>query len=162
MHPLRLMGNVVEIPGSPRKRGRTRARQNTALRAYAQAISICAVAPKARGGLHARQRARMFSGTRQQHSQAAGNKMACRIPARRLGDCQMELKTAYSLFCDFWHLYKEYWDSGLGEQELQAFADESVSLCHKYGNEKFAREMALAVNNEIERIERIYAARQGV
>ena len=66
----------------------------------------------------------------------------------------MGLKTVYSLFCDCWDLYRRYavldnFDDGMWDR----FRDDIVRLSQKYHAEPFAREVILAVANEIERKE---------
>lgn len=66
----------------------------------------------------------------------------------------MGVKDAFSLFCNCWELYRKYAVSDLGDEELQRFAYESGALSRKYHEDAFAREVILAVVNEIDRKEK--------
>lgn len=63
----------------------------------------------------------------------------------------MGLKAVYSLFCDCWGLYGKYATSKLGDEELQAFISESAAMSKKHHEDAFAREIILAVMNEIDK-----------
>ena len=64
----------------------------------------------------------------------------------------MSVRTVFSLFCDSWHLYRKYILSKLNEKDLDEFIRESGGLFQKYGQDPFAKDLLLAVTNEIDRI----------
>lgn len=66
----------------------------------------------------------------------------------------MSFRTVFSLFCDSWHLYRKYILSKLNEKDLDEFIQESGGLFQKYGQDPFAKDLLLAVTNEIERKEK--------
>lgn len=66
----------------------------------------------------------------------------------------MGFKSAFSLFCDCWELYSKYAVSNLSDEELQKFVDEATAISRKYNEDKFARDVVLAVIDEIDRIEK--------
>ena len=66
----------------------------------------------------------------------------------------MAVRTAFQLFCDCWHLYRKYILSKLNEKDLDEFIRESGELFQKYGQDPFAKDLLLAVTNEIERKEK--------
>lgn len=66
----------------------------------------------------------------------------------------MGFKDAFSVFCDCWKLYNQYATSDLRDVELQQFAEAAGKLSRKYHEDAFAREIILAVINEIARIEK--------
>ena len=66
----------------------------------------------------------------------------------------MTVGTVFSLFCDSWHLYRKYILSKLNEKDLDEFIRESGELFRKYGQDPFAKDLLLAVTNEIERKEK--------
>ena len=63
----------------------------------------------------------------------------------------MAVRTVFSLFCDSWHLYRKYI---LSKKDLDEFIWESGELFQKYGRDPFAKDLLLAVTNEIERKEK--------
>lgn len=63
----------------------------------------------------------------------------------------MAVRTVFNLFCDSWQLYRKFILSKLGQKELDEFIQESGELFRKYGQDPFAKDMLLAVTNEIER-----------
>ena len=65
----------------------------------------------------------------------------------------MAVKTVFNLFCDSWHLYRKYILGELNEKDLDEFIRESGELFQKYDQDPFAKELLLAVTNEIERRE---------
>lgn len=67
----------------------------------------------------------------------------------------MGFKSVFSLFCDCWKLYSKYATSSLDNEELQKFVDEATAISRKYQEDAFARELVLAVINEIDRVERV-------
>lgn len=67
----------------------------------------------------------------------------------------MAVRTAFHLFCDSWKLYRKYIISELKNEELDDFIRESGELFQKYGQDPFAKDLLLAVTNEIERKERL-------
>ena len=67
----------------------------------------------------------------------------------------MGFKAAFSLFCDCWRIYSKYAVSNLNDEELQKFADAATAISRKYQEDAFARELVLAIINEIDRIERV-------
>ena len=66
----------------------------------------------------------------------------------------MSVRTVFSLFCDSWHLYRKYILSKLDEKDLDEFIQESGELFQKYKQDPFAKDLLLAVTNEIERMEK--------
>lgn len=66
----------------------------------------------------------------------------------------MAVRTVFNLFCDSWQLYRKFILSKFGQKELDEFIQESGELFRKYGQDPFAKDMLLAVTNEIERKER--------
>lgn len=64
-------------------------------------------------------------------------------------------KDAFSLFCDSWNLYRKFAVSDLGDKELQEFADQATAISQKYNEDKFARDIVLAVIDEVDRIEKV-------
>lgn len=67
----------------------------------------------------------------------------------------MAIRTVFSLFCDSWHLYRKYILKDLGDKDLDEFIQESGEIFRKYKQSPFAKDMLLAVTNEIDRVERI-------
>ena len=63
----------------------------------------------------------------------------------------MAISTVINLFCDSWQLYRKYI---LKEKDLDGFIQESEELFQKYGQDPFAKDLLLAVTNEVERKER--------
>lgn len=63
----------------------------------------------------------------------------------------MAVRTVFSLFCDSWHLYRKYILSKLNEKDLDEFIRESEELFQKYERDPFAKDMLLAITNEIEK-----------
>ena len=72
----------------------------------------------------------------------------------------MAVRTAFGLFCDSWHLYRKYITSELKDKDLDDFIRESGELFRKYGQDPFAKDLLLAVTNEIERKEKHYDRKQ--
>ena len=66
----------------------------------------------------------------------------------------MAVKTVFNLFCDSWHLYRKYILRKLNEEDLDEFIRESRELFQKYDQDPFAKDLLLAVTNEIERKEK--------
>lgn len=67
----------------------------------------------------------------------------------------MAVRTVFNLFCDSWHLYRKYMPGQLHEEELENFIQESEDLFRKYKQDPFAKDLLLAVTNEVERKMRI-------
>ena len=63
----------------------------------------------------------------------------------------MAVRTVFNLFCDSWQLYRKYIAKALNEDDLNGFIQESGNLFQKYGQEPFAKDLLLAVINEVER-----------
>ena len=63
----------------------------------------------------------------------------------------MAIRTVFNLFCDSWQLYRKYI---LKEKDLDDFIRDSGELFQKYGQDPFAKDLLLAVTNEVERVER--------
>ena len=63
----------------------------------------------------------------------------------------MAVRTVFNLFCDSWQLYRKYIAKALNEDDLDGFIQESGNLFQKYGQEPFAKDLLLAVTNEVER-----------
>ena len=66
----------------------------------------------------------------------------------------MAVGTVFRLFCDCWQLYRKYITRELEEKALDDFIEESGELFRKYGQDPFAKDLLLAVTNEIERKEK--------
>ena len=64
----------------------------------------------------------------------------------------MAVKTVFNLFCDSWQLYRKYITK---DKDLDDFIGESGELFQKYGQDPFAKDLLLAVTNEVERKSRI-------
>ena len=67
----------------------------------------------------------------------------------------MSVRMVFNLFCDSWSLYRKYILKELRENDLDEFIQESGGLFRKYEQDPFAKEILLAVSNEIERRERM-------
>lgn len=63
----------------------------------------------------------------------------------------MAIRTVFNLFCDSWQLYRKYIAKALNEDDLDGFIQESGNLFQKYGQDPFAKDLLLAVTNEVER-----------
>jgi hypothetical protein len=63
----------------------------------------------------------------------------------------MAVRTVFNLFCDCWHLYRKYVTKAISEDEVDVFIQESGELFQKYGQDPLAKDLILAVTNEIER-----------
>ena len=66
----------------------------------------------------------------------------------------MAIRMVFNLFCDSWNLYRKHILKELKENDLDEFIQELGELFRKYEQDPFAKEMLLAVSNEIERRER--------
>lgn len=66
----------------------------------------------------------------------------------------MAVRTAFQLFCDCWHLYRKYILIGENEEALEQFKRETEEIYARYEQEPMAKEMLLAVINEVERKEK--------
>ena len=66
----------------------------------------------------------------------------------------MAVRTVFNLFCDSWQLYRKYILSKLNEKDLNEFIRESDELFQKYEQDPFAKDLLLAVTNEIDRKEK--------
>ncbi len=66
----------------------------------------------------------------------------------------MAVRTVFNLFCDCWQLYRKYITKALNEDDLDRFIQESGNLFRKYGKDPLAKDLLLAVTNEIERMEK--------
>ena len=66
----------------------------------------------------------------------------------------MTVRTVFNLFCDSWHLYRKYILKELNEKDLDGFIQESGDIFRRYGQDPFAKDLLLAVANEIERKEK--------
>ena len=66
----------------------------------------------------------------------------------------MAVRRVFNLFCDSWYLYRKYILRQLNGEELEHFIQESDEHFQKYGKEPFAKDLLLAVTNEIERKEK--------
>lgn len=67
----------------------------------------------------------------------------------------MAVRTVFHLFCDSWQLYRKYITRELEEKTLDDFIRESGELFQKYGQDPFAKDLLLAVTNEVERKSKI-------
>lgn len=65
----------------------------------------------------------------------------------------MAVRTAFQLFCDCWHLYRKYILRTANEETLEQFKKETEEIYARYKQEPMAKEMLLAVINEVERKE---------
>ena len=63
----------------------------------------------------------------------------------------MAVRTVFNLFCDCWHLYRRYILRELNEKDLDEFIQESGEVFQKYERDPFARDLLLAVTNDVER-----------
>ena len=63
------------------------------------------------------------------------------------------LETA-RLFSDCWYLYKKYYGQEMEEEMWLALLDESRNFYEKYGRRFFAKEIIVALINEVERIDK--------
>lgn len=63
----------------------------------------------------------------------------------------MAIRTVFNLFCDCWHLYRRYILRELNEKDLDEFIQESGEVFQKYERDPFARDLLLAVTNDVER-----------
>ena len=66
----------------------------------------------------------------------------------------MAVRTVFNLFCDSWQLYRKYISKTLNEDDLDGFIQESGDLFQKYEQDPFAKDLLLAVTNEIKRKEK--------
>ena len=66
----------------------------------------------------------------------------------------MAIRTAFQLFCDCWHLYRKYILRTANEEVLEQFKTDADQIYAKYRQEPMAKEMLLAVINEVERKEK--------
>ena len=66
----------------------------------------------------------------------------------------MAIRTVFNLFCDSWQLYRKYITRELEEKTLDDFIKKSGELFRKYEQDPFAKDLLLAVTNEIERKEK--------
>ena len=66
----------------------------------------------------------------------------------------MAVRTVFNLFCDSWQLYRKYITRELEEKTLDDFIKKSGELFRKYEQDPFAKDLLLAVINEIERKEK--------
>ena len=66
----------------------------------------------------------------------------------------MAVRTAFQLFCDCWNLYRKYILRTANEETLERFKKETEEIYAKYEKEPMAKEMLLAVINEVERKEK--------
>lgn len=65
----------------------------------------------------------------------------------------MAVRRVFNLFCDSWYLYRKYITRELEENTLDDFIKESGEIFRKYEQDPFAKDLLLAVINEIERRE---------
>ena len=65
----------------------------------------------------------------------------------------MAVRTVFNLFCDSWHLYRQYISKALNEDDLDDFIQESGDLFRKHRQDPFAKDLLLSVTNEFERME---------
>ena len=72
----------------------------------------------------------------------------------------MAVRKAFGLFCDCWHLYRKYITSELKDNDLDDFIRESGEIFRKHEQDPFAKDLLLAVINEIERREKHYDRKQ--
>ncbi len=66
-------------------------------------------------------------------------------------EAMMKFWEAAALFSDCWHLYRKYYGQELSEEMCEHFIEETSVLYGKYGKQKLAKDMLLAVINEVER-----------
>lgn len=67
----------------------------------------------------------------------------------------MKFFDAAELFADCWYLYRRYYGQSMTEEQYDSFTSETEILYKKYRNDNFAKDMMLAVANEIERMEQV-------
>ena len=65
----------------------------------------------------------------------------------------MAVRTAFQLFCDCWHLYRKYILKTANEEVLEGLKNEADKI-KKYDEKPLAKELLMAVLNEIERKEK--------
>jgi len=75
----------------------------------------------------------------------------------RKDDDFLELKKVNKLFNDCYKLYKTFSQTSLTENDLDEFVRETDLIYKKYNN-KFSKELLLAVINEVDRLERTKSA----
>lgn len=66
----------------------------------------------------------------------------------------MAVRTAFQLFCDCWRLYRKYILRTANEEVLEQFKREIDEIYARYEQEPMAKEMLIAVINEVERKEK--------
>ena len=66
----------------------------------------------------------------------------------------MAVRTAFQLFCDCWHLYRKYILKTANEEVLEGRKNEADKIFKKYDEKPLAKELLMAVLNEIERKEK--------
>lgn len=66
----------------------------------------------------------------------------------------MAVRTVFQLFCDSWDLYRKYILGAKNEEALEQFKRETEEIYARYEQEPMAKEMLLAVINEVERKEK--------
>lgn len=66
----------------------------------------------------------------------------------------MAVRVVFSLFCESWNLYRKYILTELNEDELDSFTEEADKIFKKYDQTPMAKDLILAVINEIERKEK--------
>lgn len=64
----------------------------------------------------------------------------------------MAVRTAFNLFCDCWYLYRKYIPAKLNEKAMDEFVEASQAIFRKYEQEPLAKDILLAISNEVDRI----------
>lgn len=62
-----------------------------------------------------------------------------------------ELKQAYNMFTDAWKLFKKYADIRDTDEYWESLVDEAGETAKQFDNDKFIRNLVMAVMDEIER-----------
>ena len=66
----------------------------------------------------------------------------------------ISVRTAFQLFCDCWHLYRKYILKTANEEVLEGLKKKADKIFKKYDEKPLAKELLMAVLNEIERKEK--------
>lgn len=64
----------------------------------------------------------------------------------------MAVRTAFNFFCDCWYLYRKYIPAELNEKAMDEFVEASQDIFRKYEQEPLAKDILLAISNEVDRI----------
>ena len=61
---------------------------------------------------------------------------------------------AARLFQDCWHLYRKYFGKDMGQKEWDGFVETTDELYQKYNKAEFAKDILLAVEKEVEKMQK--------